>query len=256
MRLEILITLGTLTTSVFGFHLLPHHSSYVFHNLRFSRAESPIGAKVGEDRCPRAGSTHLFVSSPSTSPQQNLKSTDSFDISQELSLGKTLEGGETIDFSGVTTGGQSKGELALAEAKSEYVKSLSTTDTSTPPWKTEDGFVGINSEVIETVGRNIVADYTSVDVQGCASWIRSGKPSSDPSASTYEQLLEKVYKDSGDITAAFAKTFHLGTTLMEEGKRRSIWAVYVWCRRTDEIGKAERGAKDGEAGRRAVQCHN
>ncbi|XP_044414982.1 uncharacterized protein [Triticum aestivum] len=30
-------------------------------------------------------------------------------------------------------------------------------------------------------------------------------------------------------------TFYLGTLLMTEERRRAIWAIYVWCRRTDEL---------------------
>jgi phytoene synthase len=36
-------------------------------------------------------------------------------------------------------------------------------------------------------------------------------------------------------TAEWAKTFYLGTLLMPPAKRRAIWAIYVWCRRTDEL---------------------
>ena len=36
-------------------------------------------------------------------------------------------------------------------------------------------------------------------------------------------------------TEEWAKTFYLGTMLMPPEKRRAIWAIYVWCRRTDEI---------------------
>jgi phytoene synthase len=36
-------------------------------------------------------------------------------------------------------------------------------------------------------------------------------------------------------TARWAKTFYLGTMLLPPAKRRAIWAIYVWCRRTDEL---------------------
>ena len=36
-------------------------------------------------------------------------------------------------------------------------------------------------------------------------------------------------------TAEWAKTFYLGTLLLPLEKRRAIWAIYVWCRRTDEL---------------------
>jgi 15-cis-phytoene synthase len=47
--------------------------------------------------------------------------------------------------------------------------------------------------------------------------------------------LEESYELCRKITAEYAKTFYLGTMLMPEAKRRGIWAIYVWCRRTDEL---------------------
>lgn len=47
--------------------------------------------------------------------------------------------------------------------------------------------------------------------------------------------LEDSYELCRQITAEYAKTFYLGTQLMPEAKRRAIWAIYVWCRRTDEL---------------------
>ena len=43
------------------------------------------------------------------------------------------------------------------------------------------------------------------------------------------------YELCRQITAKYAKTFYLGTLLMPEAKRRAIWAIYAWCRRTDEL---------------------
>ncbi len=45
----------------------------------------------------------------------------------------------------------------------------------------------------------------------------------------------KSYELCRQITAKYSKTFYLGTLLMPEAKRRAIWAIYVWCRRTDEL---------------------
>ncbi len=36
-------------------------------------------------------------------------------------------------------------------------------------------------------------------------------------------------------SARWAKTFYLGTKLMTPEKARAVWAIYVWCRRTDEL---------------------
>ena len=47
--------------------------------------------------------------------------------------------------------------------------------------------------------------------------------------------LEQAYEDCRLETATWAKTFYLGTLLMPPAKRRAIWAIYVWCRRTDEL---------------------
>jgi len=44
-----------------------------------------------------------------------------------------------------------------------------------------------------------------------------------------------AYEFCRQITEKYSKTFYLGTLLMPEEKRRAIWAIYVWCRRTDEL---------------------
>jgi phytoene synthase len=56
-----------------------------------------------------------------------------------------------------------------------------------------------------------------------------------PFASTALPSLEQAYEDCRRETAEWAKTFYLGTLLMPPAKRRAIWAIYVWCRRTDEL---------------------
>ena len=47
--------------------------------------------------------------------------------------------------------------------------------------------------------------------------------------------LEEAYEACRRETAEWAKTFYLGTLLMPPAKRRAIWEIYVWCRRTDEL---------------------
>jgi phytoene synthase len=47
--------------------------------------------------------------------------------------------------------------------------------------------------------------------------------------------LEESYELCRQITAVHSKTFYLGTQLMPEAKKKAIWAIYVWCRRTDEL---------------------
>jgi phytoene synthase len=47
--------------------------------------------------------------------------------------------------------------------------------------------------------------------------------------------VSEAYEYCRQITAKYSKTFYLGTLLMPKEKREAIWAIYVWCRRTDEL---------------------
>tara|TARA_Y100000589_G_scaffold298503_1_gene307093 strand:- start:692 stop:1588 length:897 start_codon:yes stop_codon:yes gene_type:complete len=47
--------------------------------------------------------------------------------------------------------------------------------------------------------------------------------------------LEDAYEICRKETQKWAKTFYLGTLLLPLEKRKAIWAIYVWCRRTDEL---------------------
>ncbi|MBD1927311.1 phytoene synthase [Trichocoleus sp. FACHB-90] len=46
---------------------------------------------------------------------------------------------------------------------------------------------------------------------------------------------EDAYELCRQITAKYAKTFYPSTLLMSKPKRRAIWAIYAWCRLTDEL---------------------
>ena len=46
---------------------------------------------------------------------------------------------------------------------------------------------------------------------------------------------EEAYEICRQITAEYAKTFYLGTLLMPKEKSKAIWAIYAWCRLTDEL---------------------
>ncbi|KAL5177842.1 Phytoene synthase, chloroplastic [Glycine soja] len=52
---------------------------------------------------------------------------------------------------------------------------------------------------------------------------------------TNGDLLSDAYDRCGEVCAEYAKTFYLGTQLMTQERRKAIWAIYVWCRRTDEL---------------------
>ena len=58
-----------------------------------------------------------------------------------------------------------------------------------------------------------------------------------PKTKTSKNLVstEEAYEICRQITAEYAKTFYLGTLLMPKEKSRAIWAIYAWCRLTDEL---------------------
>ncbi|NJK99192.1 MAG: phytoene synthase [Spirulinaceae cyanobacterium SM2_1_0] len=45
----------------------------------------------------------------------------------------------------------------------------------------------------------------------------------------------EAYEYCRQVTATYSKTFYIGTLLMPSAKRQAIWAIYDWCRRTDEL---------------------
>ncbi|OCQ92101.1 phytoene synthase [Nostoc sp. MBR 210] len=59
-------------------------------------------------------------------------------------------------------------------------------------------------------------------------------PDSPPRMKTLVSVDES-YKLCRQLTAKYAKTFYLGTLLMSPAKRQAVWAIYAWCRRTDEL---------------------
>nr|CAB3454190.1 unnamed protein product [Digitaria exilis] len=48
-------------------------------------------------------------------------------------------------------------------------------------------------------------------------------------------LKTAAFDRCGEVCKEYAKTFYLATQLMTPERRRAIWAIYVWCRRTDEL---------------------
>ncbi len=50
-----------------------------------------------------------------------------------------------------------------------------------------------------------------------------------------KRSLHRSYQECERITALFSKTFHMGCTLLSPEKRRAVYAIYTWCRRTDDL---------------------
>jgi len=177
-------------------------------------------------------------------------SNQQFTIQEEILSGRVLEGGEVIDFEAVK--GPSLAENALLEAKQEILLrgGVSSSTTDAP-------LLGINNDVITAVGHDLGRFANPEDTQKCASYIRSMAPpnllqkrtnAQDDDNSidkeVFQSIITSAYKESGEVTEAFAKTFYLGTMLLPPKSREAIWAIYVWCRRTDEIVDAPRDNDD------------
>jgi 15-cis-phytoene synthase len=211
--------------------------------------------------CQRASSAFLVVSpqaaplfslAPLAPSEQSKGGRSENEIKHELASGKVLEGGKVIDFEAIK--GPSKAEQALLEAKNEI---LSSGHKYVPA---DNGILGINTDVIAEVGHDLGVFAPAEDIQKCATYLRSKAPKglfetkglNDPATTSHpdalktaeavalDELLRKAYFESGEVTAAFAKTFYMGTQLLPPAPREAIWAIYVWCRRTDEIVDAPR----------------
>jgi len=63
----------------------------------------------------------------------------------------------------------------------------------------------------------------------------SGRIELPPEESMKQSMLKTAYAECERITSAYAKTFYLGTSFLDMDKRSATWAIYVWCRRTDDI---------------------
>jgi len=185
------------------------------------------------------------------------------EIENELSSGRILEDGPVIDFGSIKDT-SSRAERALTQARNEYLSNIQQNGKGSVElgFAGENRLMGINDEVVQEVGREVGAFVDDDEmIQKCAAYLRAKAPAGlfeenvdapklsaeevkSMDVSGFDSLLSKAYEESGIVTEAFAKTFYLGTQLLPEPAQKAIWAVYVWCRRTDEIVDAPRKPED------------
>ncbi|GJQ13567.1 hypothetical protein GpartN1_g5358.t1 [Galdieria partita] len=83
-----------------------------------------------------------------------------------------------------------------------------------------------------------VKDSTSVNAQDISFYERQR---------VFQRRKRKLLRDSfaecGRITSHFAKTFYIGTLFMQPQKQEAVWAIYVWCRRTDDLVDGPRASQ-------------
>jgi len=211
---------------------------------------------------PRVSRKRTSLASLVEKPGSSIGGRTKDEIAIELASGKLMEGGQVIDFSSVK--GDSRAETALAEARKTVINSLMKNEQHHQHYIHINGpkqILGINDEVVKEVGHKLGRFADAKTVQKCAGYLRSQAPPgffestkgeasktakvlSDKEKDQCEDILSKAYEESGEVTSAFAKTFYMGTQLLPNVSREAIWAVYVWCRRTDEIVDAPRGEDD------------
>jgi len=61
------------------------------------------------------------------------------------------------------------------------------------------------------------------------------------------RALQIAYKRCEEVTKLFSKTFYMGTSLMRKDARENVWAIYAWCRRTDDIVDSPRALLNRES---------
>lgn len=50
-----------------------------------------------------------------------------------------------------------------------------------------------------------------------------------------DEAIADAYERCRNVTSEHSKTFHSGSLLLDSDEQRGIWAVYTWCRSTDEL---------------------
>lgn len=51
----------------------------------------------------------------------------------------------------------------------------------------------------------------------------------------HAEAIETAYEKCREITREYSKTFFLGSQLLDHDEQRAVWAIYNWCRSTDEL---------------------
>jgi 15-cis-phytoene synthase len=253
MRFSVVAVAAVLAHSALAFQssrLVYRKPTYLLASTFHKKDEA--AAAAADAGPPSPPNSHISVNFDATNKAngEKVNGRSSIEIEAELAGGKVLEGGKVIDFEAVK--GPSRAEQALRDARQQVLQLQSSVNDSNSPV----GILGINDDVIQEVGHPLGTFASDKDVQKCASWLRSQAPAgrlpdagenaaspiifSDEDKATFQSIMEKAYKESGEVTGAFAKTFYMGTMLLPEKAREAIWAIYVWCRRTDEIVDAPR----------------
>ncbi|CAK0859805.1 unnamed protein product, partial [Prorocentrum cordatum] len=74
---------------------------------------------------------------------------------------------------------------------------------------------------------------------------------------TNQDEIDAAYLECQEVTREYSKTFYLGSQLLGDAEQRAVWAIYNWCRCTDELVDGPAAAtttmEDLEAWERTLQ---
>jgi len=267
MRTSILFTISYLQCTSMVLSLIPVQR--LLTNKKLIRNNN-----ICKNSITKLYSTAIPETASAASSSDNESSHNKNGIHKEILNGKQFgdtkdKNTQVIDFGSVQNH-SSKGEIALRKAKEVHI-SLSSSSSNKSVLvhsaSSDERLMGINDMVVKEVGREIgdFANDKSQLVQECAAYLRATNPNNNlfsdnmdntsydkGKESEYKRLLDEAYIESGLVTEAFAKTFYLGTQLLPIQAQKAIWAIYVWCRRTDEIVDAERDEGSPEENNNAM----
>lgn len=114
------------------------------------------------------------------------------------------------------------------------------------------GLSAINAKNLKRAGQNPMRDDSLLqswkELKGLSEreFIDSSSPLEVNAVIRKEKALQLAYRRCEYVTQLFSKTFYTGTTLMREDARKHVWAVYAWCRRTDDLVDSPRALLNQE----------
>lgn len=86
-------------------------------------------------------------------------------------------------------------------------------------------------------------ELASQRFQNLSSWINQAafkQAALSSSDFNRNDALKIAYDRCEQVTKTFSKTFYTGSMLMRPDARKHVWAIYAWCRRTDDLVDAPR----------------
>jgi hypothetical protein len=137
--------------------------------------------------------------------------------------------------------------LAVYQADSDLDMRDTWTDTS--PTQSYSPIAGLRKNLKNSAASPIVQKENWNDVKGLSEkeLLSSVSSSSADLAGLKKQALNLAYRRCEYVTKLFSKTFYMGTSLMQPEARQHVWAIYAWCRRTDDIVDSPRALLDRDS---------